>query len=97
MARALALKGGASPDERENVKWQTLQVSSMSIASCIGRILIGIFLLGVQFYFHKVQLVLNRRHGGLGKTQGDEADPMPLFGGRVFPRFSAGWPPCSGN
>ena len=37
MARALA----ASPDEQENVKWQTLQVSTLSIASCIGRILIG--------------------------------------------------------
>ena len=48
-------------------------------------------------YFHKVQLVLNRRHGGLGKTQGDEAYPVPLFGGHVFLRFSAGWPPCSGN
>jgi len=42
MARALALKDNASPDERENVKWQTLQVSTLSIASCVGRILIGI-------------------------------------------------------
>ena len=41
MARALALKGGASPDEQDNAKWQTLQVSTLSIASCIGRILIG--------------------------------------------------------
>ena len=41
MARALALKDGASPDERENAKWQTIQVSTLSIASCISRILIG--------------------------------------------------------
>ena len=44
MTRALALKDNASPDERENVKWQTLQVSTLSIASCLGRILIGISL-----------------------------------------------------
>lgn len=42
MARALALKDNASPDEVECVKWQTLQVSTLSIASCIGRISIGI-------------------------------------------------------
>ena len=96
MARALAFKGGARPDEQETVKWQTLQVSSMSIASCIGRILIGIFSPGYS-YFDKVQLVLNRRHGGLGKTQRDEAYPVPLLGGRVLPRFSAGRSPCSGN
>lgn len=41
MARALALKDGASPDEQDNAKWQTLQVSTLSIGSCIGRILIG--------------------------------------------------------
>ena len=41
MARALALKDGASPDEGENVKWQTIQVSTLSIASCTGRVLIG--------------------------------------------------------
>jgi len=41
MARALALKDDTNPDEQENVKWQTLQVSTFSIASCIGRILIG--------------------------------------------------------
>ena len=44
MARALALKGNTSLDERENAKWQTLQVSTLSIASCIGRILIGTLL-----------------------------------------------------
>jgi hypothetical protein len=44
MARALAFKGNASSDEEENVKWQTLHVSTLSIASCVGRILIGIFL-----------------------------------------------------
>lgn len=42
MARALALQDNASPGEDRNVKWQTLQVSTLSIASCIGRILIGI-------------------------------------------------------
>lgn len=41
MARALALKDGANPSEEENAKWQTIQVSTLSIASCIGRILIG--------------------------------------------------------
>lgn len=41
MARALVLKDDPSPDEQENIKWQTLQVSTLSIASCIGRILIG--------------------------------------------------------
>jgi len=42
MARALALKDATNLDEQENVKWQTLQVSTFSIASCIGRILIGV-------------------------------------------------------
>jgi len=42
MARALALKDGARPDEQEHVKWQTLQVSTMSVASCLGRVLIGV-------------------------------------------------------
>lgn len=45
MARALVLKGNASSNEEENVKWQTLHVSTLSIASCFGRILIGIFFL----------------------------------------------------
>jgi MFS family permease len=43
MACALALKDNPDAGEEENVKWQTLQVSTLSIASCIGRILIGIF------------------------------------------------------
>jgi MFS family permease len=43
MARALALKDNADAGEEENVRWQTLQVSTLSIASCVGRILIGIF------------------------------------------------------
>lgn len=43
MARALASKGNATSSEEENMKWQALQVSTLSIASCIGRILIGIF------------------------------------------------------
>ena len=41
MARALASAGGTVPGEQELMKWQTLQVSTLSIASCIGRILIG--------------------------------------------------------
>ena len=49
MARALVLKDNPSPNEEEYVKWQTLQVSALSIASCIGRILIGIFSFGVPF------------------------------------------------
>ena len=44
MARALVLVSDASSDEQENVKWQTLQVSTLSIASSIGRILIGNYL-----------------------------------------------------
>lgn len=39
MARALALEHGA--DDRELMKWQTLHVSTLSIASCVGRFLIG--------------------------------------------------------
>jgi len=42
MVRALMSNDNASSDERENVKWQTLQVSALSIASCIGRFSIGI-------------------------------------------------------
>lgn len=41
MARALVLKHNASPDNQEYAKWQTLHVLTFSIASCIGRILIG--------------------------------------------------------
>lgn len=41
VARALLLKSNPTLDEEENVRWQTLQVSAMSIASCFGRILIG--------------------------------------------------------
>ena len=48
MARALVLKDNPSLDEQENAKWQALQVSAMSIASCFGRILIGICLSGAQ-------------------------------------------------
>jgi len=42
MARALAFKDGTIPDEKEHMKWQTLQVSTLSITSCIGRIIIGV-------------------------------------------------------
>lgn len=41
MARALASAGATIPDEQELIKWQTLQVSTLSVGSCIGRILIG--------------------------------------------------------
>lgn len=44
MAHALVLRDNANPDEAENVKWQTFHVSMLSIASCFGRILIGISL-----------------------------------------------------
>ena len=53
MARALVLKDNASPDEEENVRWQTLHVSMLSIASCIGRIFIGI--LPPEYYPHKAR------------------------------------------
>lgn len=43
MARALVFKGNAASGEEESMKWQALQVSTLSIASCAGRILIGIF------------------------------------------------------
>ena len=49
MTRALVLKDNTSLDEEENVKWQTLHVSMLSIANCIGRILIGILPTGVLF------------------------------------------------
>lgn len=42
MARALASKGNAASGEEENMKWQALQVSTLSIASCVGRISIGL-------------------------------------------------------
>ena len=50
MARALLLGDGASPSEEENAKWQTHLVSTLSIANCLGRVLIGISLLK-QSYF----------------------------------------------
>ena len=50
MARALALKDNSSSDEQDNMKWQTLQVSTLSIASCAGRILIGTGLSGVYSF-----------------------------------------------
>jgi len=42
MARALVLKNNPNPNEEENLKWQLLQVSTLSVASCIGRLLIGV-------------------------------------------------------
>ena len=50
IARALALKDGATPNEQEHAKWQTLQVSTMSIANCLGRVSIGIYLPEVQSF-----------------------------------------------
>ena len=49
MARALVVKNHPSTrDEKEDAKWQTLQVLTLSIASCIGRISIGICLSGAH-------------------------------------------------
>lgn len=42
MARALLLESDAGPDDIEYVKWQTLHVSTLSVASCVGRLLIGV-------------------------------------------------------
>jgi hypothetical protein len=50
MARALVLKDNPNPSEEENLKWQLLQVSTLSVASCIGRLLIGIRSSGAQLY-----------------------------------------------
>lgn len=42
MARALMPQSDTSSDDLEYVKWQTLHVTSFSIASCAGRIIIGL-------------------------------------------------------
>lgn len=68
MARALALKDDTSPDEQENVRWQTLQVSTLSIASCIGRILIGAHLSGFPLSYDDQNLLLDRCNCRLRKT-----------------------------
>lgn len=62
MARALALMDDASPDEQENAKWQMLQVSTLSIANCIGRILIGnhLFVMlhpAISHIFHRTGVI----------------------------------------
>ena len=73
MARALALKRNTGLDERENAKWQTLQVSILSIANCIGRILIGIFL--HKYYLTRLRLSAAgvtadfAKHRGMRRTQ----------------------------
>jgi len=75
MARALVLKDNASPDEQENVKWQTLQVSTLSIASCIGRILIGnclarVLHLAVFHTFHRIGVTADfAKHRGMRRAQ----------------------------
>lgn len=90
MARALALKDNPGLDEEENVKWQTLQVSTLSIASCAGRILIGIF-----FSRGTALTRLNlpdRCDSGLCKSQRDETCLVSLCSRRIFPHFSVGGP-----
>ena len=97
MARALALKDNASPDERENVKWQTLQVSTLSIASCIGRIVIGICLSELPLFYDVTNILSDRCNRRLWEAQGDEARSMHLYSGHVLPCFPVGWPSRSGH
>ena len=91
MARALVLKGNASPDEGENEKWQTFHVSALSIASCIGRILIGI----IPFRLLSSQgsnFLLDRCNSGLWKPQRNQACLVSFCSRCVFPHLSAGCP-----
>jgi len=97
MARALALKDNASPDERENVKWQTLQVSTLSIASCIGRILIGICPSGVPLCRDGSDFLPDRCDCRLCKTQRDKTRSMHRYSGIVVSHLSVGWHWCSGH
>lgn len=97
MACALALKDGTSPDEWENVKWQTLQVSTLSIASCVGRVLIGIRLPGLVLIYDGPNPLLDRRDCRLWKTKRDEACLVYLYGGHMLPHLSVGWTSCPGN
>ena len=98
MARALVLQGNPSPDEQENVRWQTLQVSTLSIASCFGRIFIGICLSECYYIFCDGQNLLSDRcNRRLWQAQGDEARLVSLHGGHVLPRLSVGWPSHSGH
>lgn len=63
IARALLLKNNPSLDEEESVKWQTLQVSAMSIGSFFGRVLIGIYPSRAQ-YFSQLSNFLSDRCDG---------------------------------
>ncbi len=42
MAQALFARGDSNRDEAESSVWQAAQVSTLSLANCFGRILIGI-------------------------------------------------------
>jgi len=97
MARALTLKDNPSPDERENMKWQTLQVSTLSIASCVGRILIGIHLSELLLFCDDSNLLSDRCNCRLWKAQRDQARSVHLYSGHVLPHLSAGWPSRSGH
>ena len=97
MVRALLLKNNPGRDERENAKWQTLQVSTLSIASCIGRILIGILFSGLLLFCGHSNFSSDRCNCGLRKAQRNEARLVHLHSGHVVPRLSAGRPRCSGR
>ena len=97
MARALVLRDNAGSDERENMKWQTLQVSTFSIASCVGRILIGIRYSGLLSFCNGLNLLSGRCDCRLWKAQRDEARSMHLYSSHMLPYFSVGWPPRSGR
>ena len=91
MARALALKDGASPDERSNAKWQTIQVSTLSIANCIGRISIGSGPPAVE-HFAILTLQSDRCDCRLCEAQRNEAGLVHLHSGHDVPHFSTGRP-----
>lgn len=96
MARALTLKDGATPDEQENVKWQTLQVSTMSVASCVGRMLIGICPSEMWLSLRCSNLLfMGRCNSRFCKAQGDETGSVHVDGGRLIFRFPVRWPSCS--
>lgn len=51
ISQALFAKGNTEFDEFESAKWQSMQVSILSIANCLGRIFIGIFIDVLHLYF----------------------------------------------
>ena len=95
MARVLLLRDDASPSEEESAKWQILQVSTFSIASCLGRILIGISLLK-YLYFNDSDTLMCRCNSRPRKAHRDETCSDYRDSGLVFPRFPARRSPCSG-